>query len=122
MPSVLASLTGDGVSPAGFAVQGVCSAAAERGGWEHSTGECLGKETHLLTPECGIDTCSWTRKQSLFFRKGTNPKEHPFGAAPSCLLVSLEDNEGFVTAQGSWEPKQPPYELSGCKSAGSTGC
>ena len=86
---LLVSLTGNGVSPAGFAVQDVCSAAAECGrlGWrkaaragavggghsssacDHSTCECLGKEMHLLISECDVDTCSWTRKQPLFLMK-----------------------------------------------------
>lgn len=82
----------------------------------------LGKEMPLLIPECGVGSCAWTREQSLLLRKETNPEEHPFGMAPSCLLMSLEDNEVFVTAQGSREPKQPRYELSRCKSAGSAGC
>lgn len=30
---------------------------------------CLGEETHLLIPECGVDTCCWRRNQSLFLGK-----------------------------------------------------
>lgn len=43
------------------------SRAGAMGGGHQS--ECLGKEMHLLIPDCGVDTCSWTRKHSLFLRK-----------------------------------------------------
>lgn len=72
---------GDGVSPAGFAVQGGCSAAAEHGrfGQKEQWGQvllrgtrshtALGKQMHLVVPQCSVDPCSWTKKAVPVFKE-----------------------------------------------------